>query len=271
MTDELGGSATYFALAASLICPVAIVAPVGADAVERVRAVLAGRPIDFGGLSVVDAPTYRWHARQLKGRNVDLGSRDNIYDHWRPSLPERYSGWVFVGSMRPDRQLEAAVQASEASLLAADAMRSYLQRAPAEARRLLGLCSWYFCNREELVALGGDPTHPELFRTRWALEGLLLKLGAQGLAAHVQSGEQRLAALSSHPVVDTTGAGDAVAGGMLARWIQRGGNLADIAEALAWGVACASIAIEGVGVRALAGATPAQLQERVAEVQALSR
>src|SRR5205823_12892950 len=43
VTDELGGSAVYFALAASLVGPVAMVAPVGQDAVERVGGIVADR------------------------------------------------------------------------------------------------------------------------------------------------------------------------------------------------------------------------------------
>jgi sugar/nucleoside kinase (ribokinase family) len=271
VTEELGGSALYFALAASLIAPVAIVAPVGEDAVDRVREVVGRRPVDLGGLAVVDAPTYRWHARQQGGRNFDLGSRDSIYDHWRPALPDGYKGWAFVGSMRPDRQVEAASQASAAGLLAADAMRSYVEAAPTPARRLLELSSWYFCNREEFLALGGDPEQPERFRADWKLEGLVLKLGPEGLTAYVDGSEHALPALMSHPVIDTTGAGDALAGGMLARWLQTGGRPASLEDALAFGIACASIAIEDVGLRALWAATPTRLDERVAEVRALSR
>jgi sugar/nucleoside kinase (ribokinase family) len=271
VTDELGGSALYFALAASLIGSVAVVAPVGTDAVDRVHTALGGREADLRGISVVAAPTYRWHARQVKGRNLDLGSRDSIYDRWRPQLPAHYSGWVFVGSMRPDRQVDAAFKAGAASLLAADAMRSYVDAAPAEARQLLELCDWYFCNHEEFAALGGDPEQPDAFRTRWSLSGLVLKLGPEGLTVYLEGREHTQPALTAHPIVDTTGAGDALAGGMLARWLQTGGRAEDLGDALAWGVACASIAIEGVGLRALAAATPALLRQRVDEVRALSR
>ena len=63
--DELGGSAVSFALAASLVRPVAMVAPVGADGVERLRETLAGRPVDTSGIDVVGAPTYRWSAEAV--------------------------------------------------------------------------------------------------------------------------------------------------------------------------------------------------------------
>ena len=90
VTGELGGSALYFALAASLIRPVEIVAAMGQDADEAVRAVIGERPVDLSGVALVNAPTYRWSARQESGSNVDLGSADLIYDRWEPVLPAHY-------------------------------------------------------------------------------------------------------------------------------------------------------------------------------------
>src|SRR5438105_13299242 len=127
ITEELGGSALYFALAASRQAEVMVVAPVGRDGESRVRRVLGSRSgIDLAGLTVVDAPTYRWFADAEGGRNIDLGSQDSIYDHWAPVAPAGYRGWAFIGSMRPDRQLEAARQLAGCGLVAADAMRSYI-------------------------------------------------------------------------------------------------------------------------------------------------
>jgi sugar/nucleoside kinase (ribokinase family) len=71
--------------------------------------------------------------------------------------------------------------------------------------------------------------------------------------------------------VDTTGAGDALAGGTLARWLSTGGLTSGLQDALVWGVACASITISAVGVKGIAKATPEQLAERVREVEAWQR
>ena len=269
VTDELGGSALYFALAASLIRPVEIVAPVGDDALAAVRAVLAGRPVDISRVTVFNLPTYRWSARQQGGTNVDRGSVDGIYDHWRPDLPPGYDGWAFVGSMRPDRQL-AAVEAlrGSARLLAADSMRSYLTSHREQAEQVLRSCGWFFANREELAALGGDPGEPERFRTGWDLTGLVLKAGKRGCSVWTDGGTYRLPALTGHPVVDVTGAGDALAGGLLAAWLEAGGGPDTLPDALAHGIACASLAISAVGLRGLAEATPEDLAARVAEALA---
>ena len=124
--------------------------------------------------------------------------------------------------------------------------------------------TWFYCNEEEFAALGGQD--PEQFRREWWLDGLLLKRGAAGITAYTPDGSVHVPALRSHPAFDTTGAGDAVAGGMLARWLSTGAQRSGLQDALVCGVACASLTIESIGVRGIASATPALLEERMTEV-----
>jgi sugar/nucleoside kinase (ribokinase family) len=267
--ETLGGSAVYFALAASLIMPVKVVAPVGFDGANRVAQAFSGRTIDVDLLQILDVPTYRWRAHQEHGRNIDLGSRDDIYNSWEPSVPANFEGWAFVGSMRPDRQAQLMGMLGGARLLAADSMLSYVQARPPQARDVLRRSGWFFCNEEEFNALGGK--EPEEFRRQWWLQGLVVKAGPLGLAAYTEYGVVRVPALTERPIVDTTGAGDAFAGGMLARWLTTGGLPAGLQDALVWGVACASITIASVGVKGIAKATQKELEQRVAEVEECMR
>ena len=266
LREELGGSAVYFALAASLIVPVKVSAPVGRDAVDAVRKAFEGKQIDTSLLQVLESPTYRWKAHQEHGHTVDLGSADRIYDEWKPAVPPDFDGWAFVGSMRPDRQAEAMKLLHSARLLAADAMLSYIKLQPPEAKDVLGRAGWYFCNEDEFAALGGGV--PDEFRRRWWLEGLVLKAGPNGVTAHTADGSVHVPALPDYPAFDTTGAGDAVAGGMLARWLSTGAQRAGLQDALVCGVACASLTIESIGVRGISSVTPKLLDERMAEVWA---
>lgn len=267
--EELGGSALYFALAASLIVPVKMLAPLGRESIDRIKDVIGSRPIDTSLVDVLDAPTYRWRSLHHRGRNIDLGSRDNIYDVWNPQPPAGFTGWAFVGSMRPDRQAQIVAGLGAAELVAADAMLSYLRAQPPEARTVLRGSRWYFCNHEEFAALGG--TDAASFRREWALEGLVVKSGVDGATAYTDEGDIHVPALPGHPVVDTTGAGDAIAAGMLAHWYSQGGARRDLRDALMWGVACASLAIEDIGLRGIATATRKDLDQRVAEVRENAR
>ncbi len=263
--ETLGGSAVYFALAASLIVPVKVMAPVGVDGAKRVAQAFSGRTIDVEMLQILDAPTYRWRAHQEHGRNIDLGSSDDIYDSWAPVVPAEFAGWAFVGSMRPDRQAQLMAMLGGAQLLAADAMLSYVRARPPEVRDVLRRAGWFFCNQEEFASLGGKD--PEEFRRQWWLQGLVIKAGTEGLAAYTEYGVVRVPAVTDLTVVDTTGAGDALAGGMLARWLTTGGQPGGLQDALVWGVACASITIGSIGVKGIAKVTPKELAERVVEVE----
>ena len=263
--EALGGSAVYFALAASLIVPVKVLAPVGEDGIKRVAQAFSGRHINTDLLQILEAPTYRWRAHQEHGSNVELGSSDDIYDVWAPTVPADFTGWAFVGSMRPDRQAELMKHLGGAGFLAADAMLSYVTAQPPEARKVLRRAAWFFCNQEELEALGGRD--PEEFRRQWWLKGLVVKAGALGLAAYTEYGVVRIPAMTDLPAVDTTGAGDALAGGMLARWLSTGGHVSGLQDALIWGVACASITISSIGVKGIGKATHRDLKERAAEVE----
>ncbi|HLH69330.1 MAG TPA: PfkB family carbohydrate kinase [Candidatus Dormibacteraeota bacterium] len=249
--EELGGSALYFALAASRLVPVAMVAPVGRDAEARVRALLARHPrIDTTRLDVLDAPTYRWFAEAREGRNLDLGSQDSIYDAWHPRLPRSFRGWAFVGSMRPDQQLRIVRDLVGCRLLAADAMCSYVTQAPDLVHQVLRLVDWYFCNDEELTALGGS--EPERFRARWGLGGLVVKHGPGGATAYTVRGTVHVPSRARR-VEDTTGAGDALAAGMLAHWMLHGGAPDRLREALEVGSELAALTISAIGLRALDG------------------
>ena len=265
VTEELGGSALFFALAASLIMPVRMAAPMGRESAAQVAQVVGSRPIDTSLVDVLDQPTFRWRAVQEAGRNIDMGSRDSIYDAWEPRLPSDFDGWAFVGSVRPDRQAQLIGGLGGASMLAADAMLSYVRSRTPEAREVLRASRWYFCNHEEFAALGG--VEPDAFRREWSLEGLVVKSGAHGVTAYTAQGATHVPSLSTRPVVDTTGAGDAVAAGMLAHWLTAGGGPAEVRESLVWGVACASITIADIGLRGIAAATREQLDERVVEVR----
>jgi sugar/nucleoside kinase (ribokinase family) len=269
VADELGGSALYFALAASLIMPVRLVAPVGTADAARVREVIGSRPIDASFLQVVDAPTFRWRAQQRDGRNIDQGSRDSIYDVWEPAVPQGFDGWAFVGSVRPDRQAQLLERLSGAGLLAADSMLSYVRSRTPDARDVLSRADWYFCNHEEFAALGGQD--PQEFRRRWSIAGLVVKAGPRGVTAYTEGAAVHVPALTDRSAIDTTGAGDAVAGGMLAHWLISGGDPAALQESLVYGVACASITISAIGLTAIARATPDDLESRAEEVRACLR
>jgi hypothetical protein len=88
----VGGSATYFSVAASFFTDVRLVAVVGEDFTDRGAGVFAGRSIDLAGLQTVPGETFRWKGEY----GFDLNTREtiytklNVFDQFQPVIPEAY-------------------------------------------------------------------------------------------------------------------------------------------------------------------------------------
>ncbi|MER3420949.1 MAG: sugar kinase, partial [Chloroflexota bacterium] len=106
----LGGSASYFAAAASLYAPVRLVAVVGSDFRQADFDFLRGRGVDLRGLQVAGGRTFTWGGRYDYDLNAtetlftDLG----VYADFHPRLPEEYadSEFVFLANIHPALQQE---------------------------------------------------------------------------------------------------------------------------------------------------------------------
>src|SRR5919108_6410153 len=106
----LGGSASFFAVAASFFAPVNLVAVVGEDFGEKDLAAFRGRGVDLEGLERAAGRTFHWQGRY----SYDLNARDtvctdlNVFEFFKPKIPPRYrrSEHVFLGNIDPVLQRE---------------------------------------------------------------------------------------------------------------------------------------------------------------------
>ena len=106
----VGGSATYFSVAASFFTDVRLVAVVGEDFADEGDRVFAGRSIDLEGLQTVPGETFRWKGEY----GFDMNSREtiytklNVFEEFEPVIPEAYrsSPFVFLGNIHPRLQLD---------------------------------------------------------------------------------------------------------------------------------------------------------------------
>ena len=68
--DVIGGSAIYFATAASFFTPVRLVGVIGEDAPKDFFNVFNGRDVDTAGLEIrKGSKTFRWHGSFVKNLN----------------------------------------------------------------------------------------------------------------------------------------------------------------------------------------------------------
>lgn len=255
-----GGSALYSSLAAHRLCQVRVAAAIGEDGGPLLD-VLEAADIDRSAVAELPGETYRWRAEHHPTGAVPVAEEQQlgVYLDWHPNLPDsaRDSEILFLGSMHPRCQLEILEQCPGAQLVALDTMRDFIASSRDELERLLLRSDILFANEAELRAL--LPPTPaaavevaELGVSRWRLQTLILKLGPSGAVAVSRGGVRAFPAALGNPVVDPTGAGDALAGGLLGR-LARLGRSDDVAVdlAMADGAAAARAAISAFGVENL--------------------
>ncbi len=110
--NVLGGSATYFSLAASYFTEVRVVAVVGDDFTAEHENVLKKRGVDTRGIEHATGKTFRWGGQYLE--NLNEAKTDftelNVFEKFQPRIPQPFmdSQVLFLGNIHPS--LQAAVR-----------------------------------------------------------------------------------------------------------------------------------------------------------------
>src|SRR5438093_2923149 len=139
--DVVGGSLTYFAVAASYFTEVNLVAVVGSDFNEQHMQVFAGRRIDLQGVEHARGKTFRWGGEY----SYNLNSREtlftdlNVFERFQPNLPESYkeADIVFLGNMHPALQLSVLDQVNSKRIVGMDSMNLWIETTSTELRDVL--------------------------------------------------------------------------------------------------------------------------------------
>jgi sugar/nucleoside kinase (ribokinase family) len=270
-TRVVGGSATYFSVAASFFTDVRLVGVVGEDFAEQGERVFGGRRIDLEGLQRVPGETFRWKGEY----GFDMNSRESIYtklnvfEQFEPVIPESYktSPYVFLGNIHPRLQLDVLDQVREPRLVAADTMDYWIQGAPDELRKVLKRIDVLIVNDSEARELSGEAN---LVKAARALKSMgpctvVIKRGENGVLTTC-SGEGEFFTAPAMPleeVFDPTGAGDTFAGGFMGSLAASGkSDDGAIARAIIYGSTVASFTVEDFGLDRLLRLTQDEIKER---------
>src|SRR5438270_9016629 len=184
--DLLGGSATYFALAASYFTQVRIVAVVGEDFADQHEKVLKNRGVDTRGIQHAKGKTFRWGGQYLD--NLNEAKTDftelNVFEKFQPRIPPEYkdSQFLFLGNIHPTLQSAVRLELSDVKLTGGDTMNFWIQGANAELRGTLRLVNILLINDGEAKMLANEPSLPRAARKVIAMgpQALVIKHGEYG-------------------------------------------------------------------------------------------
>jgi sugar/nucleoside kinase (ribokinase family) len=274
----LGGSASFFSVAASFFAPVNLVAVVGDDFGEEQLAAFRGRPIDLGGLERTGGKTFHWQGKY----SLDLNSREtictdlNVFEHFKPRIPASYrsSEVVFLGNIDPVLQSDVLAQVERPRLVACDTMNFWIHGKPEDLRRTLRQVDVLLVNDAEARELSGEWNLVKAARAIRAMGPgtLVVKKGEHGVVMFGEDGSFAAPAYPLEEVFDPTGAGDTFAGGFLG-YLAGAGELSDavLRRAVVMGSALASLCVEAFSLERLLTLTRAEIDERYRRFQRLTQ
>jgi len=274
--NVLGGSGTYFALAASYFTDVRVVAVVGEDFTSQHEAVLKKRNIDTRGIEHAKGKTFRWGGQYLD--NLNEAKTDftelNVFERFQPRIPPEYmdSKFLFLGNIHPGLQAAVRLEMDGVSLTGGDTMNYWIQSSRQELTETLKLINVLLINDGEAKMLAGEGSLPRAARKVLAMgpQALVLKHGEYGATIFFREGAFgigahpfRAPALPIEEVKDPTGAGDSFAGGFMGYIAsQEQLNREVLKRALFYGGVMGSFAVERFGTERLHSLTRQEIDSR---------
>jgi sugar/nucleoside kinase (ribokinase family) len=256
--DVLGGSASYFSLAASLFTDVKVVAVVGEDFPDEYIELFRSKQIGLEGVKRAPGKTFRWHGRY----GYDLGDPDtlgtflNVFEKFDPIIPENYREmeYVFLANIDPQLQLSVLNQVKKPKLVACDTMNYWIENKPNELKEVLRHVNILIVNDSEIRALAKEPRILRAARTVLDMgpEILIVKRGEYGALMFSKEGIFWAPSYPLEEIVDPTGAGDTFAGGFMGYVSSQ--NTADSVEfkkGVIYGSVVASFTVEDFSVKRL--------------------
>jgi sugar/nucleoside kinase (ribokinase family) len=269
----LGGSATYFSLAASCFAPVRLVGSVGEDFPMEALRRFEARGLDLEGIEVVPGGrTFRWAGRYAGDMNSaeTLKTELNVLATFRPRLPEAYrdTPFVFLANTHPAVQAQVLDQVRKPVFVLADTMNLWIEHERPGLLEVLKRVDGLLLNDGEARQLTGE-------RNLIAAGRRILDMGPRVVV--VKKGEHgsflfsayQFFALPAYPlaaVTDPTGAGDSFAGGLVGSLARSGAaTIGNIKRGMVHGTVTASFAVERFGTDGIAAAGPASVEARYAE------
>jgi sugar/nucleoside kinase (ribokinase family) len=217
----LGGSASYFSIAASNFTEVKVVAVVGEDFPDVHLKTFESYNIDLQGVKKAPGETFRWQGKYGYDLNepLTLGTYLNVFETFEPVIPDGYSqeDYVFLANIDPELQLNVLDQVTAPKVVALDTMNYWIENKPLELKKVLERVNVLIVNDSETRELAKEPRITRAARIVMDMgpEVLIVKRGEYGALLFSKDGIFWAPSYPLEEVVDPTGAGDSFAGGFM--------------------------------------------------------
>jgi sugar/nucleoside kinase (ribokinase family) len=274
----LGGSATYFSVAASFFSEVELIAVIGDDFTEKDVAIFKGRRINLDGLrKVAGAKTFFWSGEYGYDLNVakTKDTQLNVFADFHPQLTpaQRKPDVLFLANIHPELQRDVLHQTRRPRIVALDTMNLWIDTKRDELERAFSEVDLVIVNEAEVRQFTREANLIKGARMILSLgpKTLVVKRGEYGAMMITADAVFAAPAYPLENVFDPTGAGDTFAGGLLGYLASRP-ELTDreLRRAIIFGSVLASFTVEKFSLDRLREIAMSDIQKRYQSFRALT-
>ncbi len=276
---QLGGSASYFSVAARRVGGVRIVGVIGDDFRQEDLDLLVACGADISGIQHASGPSFHWSGRY----HTDMIERDTlatelgVFADFQPHVPVawRDSEYLFLANIHPSLQDYVLTQLDTPRLVVLDTMNLWIETTRDELMAVLGKVDVVLVNDSEARWLTGCSSLAEAAGAiqRLGPQRVVIKKGEHGALLFGRDSMLAVPAVILPEVIDPTGAGDSFAGGFVGYLAENGAGRetddAPFRQAMLAGTATASFCPERFSVEGLLAMTEADYRARLAGLRAM--
>ena len=266
----LGGSSTYFSVAASRYSNVSLIGIVGDDFTDKEWELFTQYNINTDSIEICEGNTFSWGGKY----NKDYSIRDTLFTHlgvfenYKPIIKINYTNPIlYLGNIQPELQFDVINKVKNPYLIAADSMNLWIDLFPKDVIELIKKVNIFFLNDEEAMQLTGL-TNLEKIADQFLSYGpkiVIIKKGSKGSLLAFGNKKINISVVPNTEVFDPTGAGDSFAGGVLG-YIAKFGSKNPV-DAVIHGTITASYTVGGFGLEKLCTITDKDFNHKIKEIK----
>ena len=262
----VGGSATYFSIAASRYTTVNAVGVVGSDFPQIGWDLFSQHKINTENVQVVNGKTFSWGGKY----NEDYSARETqftdlgVFETFSPTISSGVnSKYVFLGNIQPSLQSLVKRQVATDTILVLDTMNLWIDNNLKEVLEVISDIDVFLLNDEEALLLTKQNSLKAAGEKLLTMgpKTVIIKQGAHGSTMFNNNQCIYVPSVPNITVLDPTGAGDSFAGGFVGYLAKH--NNDDFFNAIIHGTAIASFTVSGFGVEGLVGSASSNITDRV--------
>jgi len=275
--DVLGGAASHFSIAASVLAKPRIVGVVGEDFPKKYIKLFESKNIETDSIQFSSEGTFHWKGHYENSMDTAITNDTFLgaFASFAPKLTdaEKNSPFLFLANIDPDVQMQVLKQMNKPLFVGLDSMNFWLDSKVDALWKVIKKIDTLFLNDTEIRQLAGEYSLIKAAKIiqKKGPKNIVVKKGEYGAMLVTEDGIFQAVTYPTEKVKDPTGAGDSFAGGFVSylakKVLTNKRNPKPITfdllkQAVIWGSATASVAVEGFSVDAMKKATSEEIKNR---------